>query len=336
MKPHRRMARRRPERDAAAVPAAGPAETFDWGVVACDADGRIVVVNSEAQRLLGADRRLTGPDGPLRRALRGEPVAPVRMEVAADEGTAVVEANAEVVTGTDGEVLGAVMVLTDVTWRAAAARREFESAIVGNLAEAVVVIRARDGSILYANASTERVFGHRPEELVGRHASCLSVTSDEPPGRRTGEIAAAVAAGQVWTGDVPGRRKDGTRIWTSLRVSGLEHSVHGEVWICLHEEAAPRLAAEEAAREAETRFRAVFENVPVAVVIIGPDLRILDANRAASGLTGLPSDELTGRSLADLTHPDDVAVDVGLAARLAALLRNEARLVEKQLANGQR
>jgi two-component system, chemotaxis family, CheB/CheR fusion protein len=215
-------------------------------------------------------------------------------------------------------VIGAVMVLTDVTGRADAARREFESVVVGNLAEAVVVVRARDGSILYANATTERVFGHRADELVGRHASCLSVTGREPPGRRAAEIVAAVAAGQVWTGDVEGVRSDGMRLWTTMRVSGFDHPVHGAVWICVHAEAAPRMAAEEAAREAETRFRAVFENVPVAMVLIGRDLRILEGNAAAAALTGLASEELAGRSLADVTHPDDVGRDGGLAARLFA------------------
>jgi two-component system CheB/CheR fusion protein len=242
----------------------------------------------------------------------------VRLEVVAASATTVLEASAEAVTGTDGAVIGAVMVLTDVTGRADAARREFESVVVGNLAEAVVVVRARDGSILYANATTERVFGHRADELVGRHASCLSVTGREPPGRRAAEIVAAVAAGQVWTGDVEGVRSDGMRLWTTMRVSGFDHPVHGAVWICVHAEAAPRMAAEEAAREAETRFRAVFENVPVAMVLIGRDLRILEGNAAAAALTGLASEELAGRSLADVTHPEDVGRDGGLAARLFA------------------
>jgi PAS domain S-box-containing protein len=144
------------------------------------------------------------------------------------------------------------------------------------------------------------------------------VTSRDPPGRRAAEIIAAVAAGQVWTGDVEGRRRDGMHIWTTLRVSGFEHPVHGPVWICVHAEAAPRMAAEEAAREAETRFRAVFENVPVAMVLIGRDLRILEGNEAAAALTGLASEELAGLSLADVTHPDDVGRDGGLAARLFA------------------
>lgn len=333
MRPRLPRARREREPDAAPRAAAEGSGSPECGVVTCDPDGRIVAVNRHARLLLGdAERAATGADGPLGRALRGEEhVSGVHLEVAAGAGTVVLEASVERVTGADGAVLGAVMVLTDVTGRAAAARREFESAVVGRLAEAVVVIRARDGCILYANATTERVFGHGAEKLVGRHASCLSVTSDEPPGRRASQIAAAVAAGQVWTGDVEGRRADGTRIWTSLRVSGLDHAVHGALWICVHAEAAPRLAAEEAAREAETRFRAVFEIVPVAMVLMGRDLRILDANRAAATLTGVPREELAGRSLAELMDPADAGRDAGLAARLFAgdidVHRSEQRIV---------
>jgi PAS domain-containing protein len=45
------------------------------GIVACDAEGELVLVNGAARRLLGAElRRATGLDGPLRRALRGERV----------------------------------------------------------------------------------------------------------------------------------------------------------------------------------------------------------------------------------------------------------------------
>jgi two-component system, chemotaxis family, CheB/CheR fusion protein len=310
MRPHLHRARRGDES------AAGGADALECGVVACDTAGRLVVVNRHARRLLGDDGGATGPDGPLQRALRGARDGPVRLEVDRERGTRLLEASAEAVTGADGAVIGAVMVLTDVTGRAEAARREFESVVVGNLAEAVVVVRARDGSILYANATTERVFGHRPDDLVGRHASCLSVTDREPPGRRAAEIVAAVAAGQVWSGDVEGRRSDGMHIWTTLRVSGFDHAVHGPVWICVHAEAAPRMAAEKAAREAETRFRAVFENVPVAMVLIGRDMRILEGNAAAAALTGLAPEELTGGSLADVTHPDDVGRDGGLAARL--------------------
>jgi PAS domain S-box-containing protein len=304
------------------------------GIVACDAEGELVLVNGAARRLLGAElRRATGRDGPLRRALRGERVERTCLEGTAGDAS-VVEARAEAVVDADGRLTGAVMVLSDVTARAEQARREFESAVADNLAEAVVVVRARDGGILYANATCERVFGHRPIELTGRHASCLSAGSEHVPGHRAREIAAAVAAGQVWTGDVEGRRKDGTRVWTSLHVSGLEHAVHGTIWICVHTAAAPRLAAEDAARAAETRFRAVFDNAPVPMLLIGRDFRVVDANPAAARLTGFAPEELDGRYLADLTHPDDIASGARLAARLFAGevpdYRVEQRLVTRR------
>jgi PAS domain S-box-containing protein len=233
--------------------------------------------------------RLVPSDGPLGRALRG------------GRGGH----RAPPVTGVDGAAR-------------AAARRELESEVAGQITAAVLAVRADDGGIVYANAAAERLYGYRAHELEGRHISCLSVASDEPPGRRAGEIAAAVAARQVWTGDVQGRRSDGTRVWTTLRVSGLEHRTHGRLWVCVHNEAGPRRAAEEAAHEAELRFRAVFDTVFVPMLLIGPDVRILDANRAASTLTGLSREELTGRSLADVTHADDIGLDAGLAARLFA------------------
>jgi PAS domain S-box-containing protein len=208
---------------------------------------------------------------------------------------------------------------------------DLESAVAVHLGEAVVVVRPRDGSILYANAICERFFGHRPADLTGRHASCLSAASEGTPGRRVGEIAAAVAARQIWTGDVECRRSDGSRVWTSVRISGLEHPVHGPVWVCVHSEAAPRLAAEEAARAAEARFRAVFDNAAATMLLIGRDYRVVDANGAAARLTGSTREELEGLSLADLVHPDDIAHGAQLAARLFAGVLREYR-VEQRIA----
>jgi PAS domain S-box-containing protein len=223
------------------------------------------------------------------------------------------------------------MPVREDTTPAAAVRNGFESAVAAHLAEAVVVVRPRDGSILYANAICERVFGHRPADLTGRHASCLSAASEGTPGRRVGEIAAAVAAKRIWTGDVECRRSDGSRVWTSVRVSGLDHPVHGPVWVCVHSEAAPRLAAEEAARAAEARFRAVFDNAGATMLLIGRDYRVVDANRAAARLTGLGPEELEGLSLGDLLHPDDVAHGAQLATRLFAGELREYR-VEQRIA----
>jgi PAS domain S-box-containing protein len=62
--------------------------------------------------------------------------------------------------------------------------------------------------------------------------------------------------------------------------------------------------------ESELRSRATFENAAVGIAHITPDGRLLRANRAMSRILGWPADELVTKSLQEITHPDDLAVDV--------------------------
>jgi PAS domain S-box-containing protein len=59
-------------------------------------------------------------------------------------------------------------------------------------------------------------------------------------------------------------------------------------------------------RESETRFRAIFENSPLGIVVISPSAQILEANFAFFDMLGYTEEELLGMSMIELTHPDDV------------------------------
>ena len=64
-----------------------------------------------------------------------------------------------------------------------------------------------------------------------------------------------------------------------------------------------------AARESEERFKGAFEGAPIGMVLHTIDVRagrLLQVNRAMCDITGYTDDELVGRSLVDMTHPDDV------------------------------
>jgi PAS domain S-box-containing protein len=71
--------------------------------------------------------------------------------------------------------------------------------------------------------------------------------------------------------------------------------------------------AEENLRESEERFRRIFEEGPMGVAIVNPSLRILQVNDAFAEMLGYAQSDLRGRSLPEITHPEDV----GLAADLA-------------------
>jgi two-component system cell cycle sensor histidine kinase/response regulator CckA len=68
-----------------------------------------------------------------------------------------------------------------------------------------------------------------------------------------------------------------------------------------------RVRAEQARAETDARFRAVFEQSAVGMLVAGTDLRLLSVNESFATLLGYEPAALVGRSLVDITHPDDVA-----------------------------
>jgi PAS domain S-box-containing protein len=78
-----------------------------------------------------------------------------------------------------------------------------------------------------------------------------------------------------------------------------------------------RKQAEEALRESEEVFRAIFDQSKVGKVQVDPTTgRFLRVNEAFCTFTGYSAEELLGRTLFEITHPDDRAEDV---AKLEAL-----------------
>jgi two-component system, NarL family, sensor histidine kinase UhpB len=69
-------------------------------------------------------------------------------------------------------------------------------------------------------------------------------------------------------------------------------------------------------RLSEERFRKVFEEGPLGMKLIGPDLRFVDVNESFCRLLGYDRADLRGRSIADVTYEEDIDVDVELASQL--------------------
>ena len=77
--------------------------------------------------------------------------------------------------------------------------------------------------------------------------------------------------------------------------------------------------------------RSAFANAPMGVALCTPDGVVTDANLTLGLLLGPPPEELLGRSMFDLTHPDDVEgareACAALQRRPGRPMRHECRLV---------
>ena len=88
----------------------------------------------------------------------------------------------------------------------------------------------------------------------------------------------------------------------------------------LEREIAERKRAEEALRESEERFRGTFENAAVGIAHKDAEGRWLLVNQKYCEIVGYTREELLNETFKDITHPDDLAVEL---EHYAPLMRGE-------------
>ncbi|WP_052292278.1 hybrid sensor histidine kinase/response regulator [Methanosphaerula palustris] len=90
---------------------------------------------------------------------------------------------------------------------------------------------------------------------------------------------------------------------------------------------------EMALRESEERYRKIFENSPLGMVLATPDFRFISVNPTWVTMTGYSEEELIHLSFTDITHPDNLAGDLehmkDLAAGTIPVYGTEKRYIRK-------
>jgi two-component system cell cycle sensor histidine kinase/response regulator CckA len=125
--------------------------------------------------------------------------------------------------------------------------------------------------------------------------------------------------GEVQNFEFQACRKDGATIWLSENA----HAVRDASGAVLYYEGilqniTERKRAEEAMRESEERFSGAFEHAPIGVALVSPDGRYLKVNRVLCDLVGYSEAELLTRTFQDITHPEDLEVDLENVRRVIA------------------
>ncbi len=112
-------------------------------------------------------------------------------------------------------------------------------------------------------------------------------------------------------------RKDGSTM--PVEISARKVEIEGVKYfqsIC--RDITERKFAEETLRESEERFRKIFEESPISIVMTGKDLAIIRANSAFCKMLGYKEEELKSITLRNFTHPDNIARDEVSLLRLVA------------------
>ncbi|MGY1807663.1 EAL domain-containing protein [Blastococcus sp. SYSU D00669] len=171
----------------------------------------------------------------------------------------------------------------------------------------MVVVSSPGRAITYASATTGPILGWLPQELVGTSVFALMHPEDADrvrsglPVVRNGGIDGTVHRAL---------HRDGTVRWLRTTVRPLTDST-GELRevVTVSRDVTASVAAQEALAESESMFRHAFDDAPIGMALTGLDGRFIRVNRAYARLVGRTPEELAAMTVAELTHPDDLAQD---------------------------
>ncbi|MGH7732440.1 MAG: PAS domain S-box protein [Gemmatimonadales bacterium] len=171
-----------------------------------------------------------------------------------------------------------------------------------SVSEAVFICDPR-GTALDVNRSAELLLGRRAEELRGHVMS--EWRQDSNPSSQ--EICAIAARGGGWVGRLRFVRPDGAiRTTETIVVPLAGPGIEGTGFVGVNRDVTDSLAEMKSHLATAERLSAVFATSPLAMYIVGPDLKIVDWNPTAERMFGWSASEAVGRVLPTL-GPGDLA-----------------------------
>ena len=172
------------------------------------------------------------------------------------------------------------------------------------------------GRLEHCNPAYQRLVGRTEEEL-------LSVDFAElvHPDDRAENVAALarLQAGEVPFIEIENRylRPDGTSVWVHKYVNALTDGDDGRAHlVVLVTDITERRRLEDLRRETDDQFATMFESAAVGVAHVDLDGCFVRVNPAFAAIAGWNPRDLEGRRFQDITHPDDLELDLELADRL--------------------
>jgi two-component system, cell cycle sensor histidine kinase and response regulator CckA len=208
-------------------------------------------------------------------------------------------------------------------------RAMFELASIG-----IAQADPRTGRWVRVNQKLCAITGYTAEELLGLRVPDITHPDDR---KEDWEAFQRVVKGETPDYRLEKRyvRKDASVVWVNVNMTVLRDGGGQPArTIATIEDITERKRTEEALRQSEARFKASFASSPIGMALVALDGRYLEVNSAHCQIVGYSEGELQAKTFQDLTHPDDLDLDLAQVRQLLAgevpTYQMEKRYLHKQ------
>jgi formate hydrogenlyase transcriptional activator len=168
--------------------------------------------------------------------------------------------------------------------------------------DAIKVIDPETLRFLDVNEKSYAELGYSREELLSMTVREIDPNADESLLAR---VRQQLRDSGFTIMETEHRRKDGTTF--PVEVNMRQVRLDREYGVSISRDITERKRAEEALRESELRFRAVYERSPIGIALVDSRTgRFLQVNPKFCAIAGRSEEELQRTDVGSITHPDDV------------------------------
>ena len=172
--------------------------------------------------------------------------------------------------------------------------------------DGIVIIDPATARPLEFNETAHRQLGYSREDFAA--LSIFDLEVDETQEETRSRITHVIQEGEA---DFETRQRTKQGEIRNVHVTAQIIEISGkQVYHCIWRDITKRERAEEALRESEERFRRIFEEAHLGIVITSPSFTFEKANPAFCRMMGYSADELRSMTFADITHPDHLKQDM--------------------------
>ncbi len=166
-----------------------------------------------------------------------------------------------------------------------------------------IVITDSHGAILWVNGAFTTMTGYSKEEVLGKNPRLLK--SGKQPESFYAVLWSTISSGKVWQGELVNRRKDGSTYTEEMTITPVTRDVSNPAnryFIAIKQDITERKQIEQALRQAEENYRAIFEDAVIGIFQSTPGGRYTNVNPAMAHMLGYESPQELLASITDISQ----------------------------------